>query len=89
MAYVVHLSVLSRQRTDALLAEANLNAEVAALSVVPMPETLRDSLDQIRQVEQLSDAYHLDTGGDGAVVAYLLRTTWADRDDPAPAPPSR
>lgn len=72
VAYVVHLSILSQQRTEELLAAHGLRAEVAAYQVVPMPAHLRQSLDHLARVEELSDAHHLTIGDQAAVVAYLL-----------------
>jgi S-methylmethionine-dependent homocysteine/selenocysteine methylase/predicted RNA methylase len=72
VAYVVHLSILSREATDRALAAAGLEARVADVGVFPLPRELEESRAQLRRVEELSDAYHLDLGGPDAVVAYLL-----------------
>lgn len=72
VAYLVHLSVLSQQRTAALIAEAGLVARVATYSVAPLPTALHEAMDQIERVEELTDAYHLSVGERPAVVAYLL-----------------
>jgi S-methylmethionine-dependent homocysteine/selenocysteine methylase/SAM-dependent methyltransferase len=86
VAYVVHLSILSRAATDRALAEAGLVAEVADVSVLPFPPELEESRTQVRRVEELSDAYHVELGAHDAVVAYLLEIRHRARR-PAPARP--
>jgi hypothetical protein len=34
--------------------------------------SFEDNIDQIRRVEQVSDAYHLEFGQDNAIVMYLV-----------------
>lgn len=72
VAYVVHLSVLSRTQTEARLYQAGASARVVAYSVLPFDRSLQQNRPQLDQVERLSDAYHLDIGGNEFVVAYLL-----------------
>jgi S-methylmethionine-dependent homocysteine/selenocysteine methylase/SAM-dependent methyltransferase len=72
VAYVVHLSVLSRQATDRLLAAAGLRAAVVDVGLFPFPPELEGARTQIRRVEELSDAYHVQLGGHDVMAAYLL-----------------
>ena len=61
-----------REATDRALADAGLEATVADVGVFPLPPELVESRTQLRRVEELSDAHHLELGDHGAVVAYLL-----------------
>ena len=72
VAYVVHLSVLSREATDRLLAGAGLSAAVVDVGLFPFPPELEGARTQIRRVEELSDAYHVQLGGHDVMAAYLL-----------------
>jgi S-methylmethionine-dependent homocysteine/selenocysteine methylase/SAM-dependent methyltransferase len=72
VAYVVHLSVLSREATDRLLAAAGLTAAVVDVGLFPFPPELEEARTQIRRVEELSDAYHVQLGGHDVMAAYLL-----------------
>jgi homocysteine S-methyltransferase len=71
-AYLLHLSILSRERTEDLLAAHGLQAAVVDFGFFPMNEHFLDSLAQVEKVEDLSDAYHLDVGGMNTMVAYVL-----------------
>jgi hypothetical protein len=68
----LHLSILSRERTEDLLAAHGLQAAVVDFGFFPMNEHFLDSLAQVEKVEDLSDAYHLDVGGMNTMVAYVL-----------------
>ncbi len=72
VAYVVHLSVLSRAATDRLLAAAGLAAAVVEVGLFPFPPELEATRTQVRRVEELSDAYHVQLGGHDVMAAYLL-----------------
>jgi homocysteine S-methyltransferase len=72
-AYLLHLSILSQARTQQLLAEEDLDAQVVDYTFFPFADHFVDSEEQIARVEGLSDAYHLDAGGRDVMVAYLLR----------------
>jgi homocysteine S-methyltransferase len=71
-AYLLHLSILSQARTQQLLAEEDLDAQVVDYTFFPFADHFVDSEGQIARVEGLSDAYHLDAGGRDVMVAYLL-----------------
>ncbi len=72
VAYVVHLSVLSREATDRLLAGAGLVAAVVDVGLFPFSPELEAARTQVRRVEELSDAYHVQLGGHDVMAAYLL-----------------
>ena len=72
VAYVLQLSVLSRDATDRLLAGAGLVARVVDVGLFPFPPELEGARTQIRRVEELSDAYHVQLGGHDVMAAYLL-----------------
>ncbi|WP_320669506.1 homocysteine S-methyltransferase family protein [Patulibacter defluvii] len=78
VAYVVQVSFLSREATVARLAERGLRARVAGYELYPFPEAFASSADQIRRVEDRSDAYHVRVGEQDLAVAYLLEIRWAD-----------
>jgi release factor glutamine methyltransferase len=87
-AYVVHLSILSREETVRRLRRAGLAAEVVDFQVHPFHQPETDpSLAQIRRVEELSDAYHLRVGDDDYMAAYLLEVRHADAAAANAAPP--
>jgi len=72
VAYVVQLSILSRQHTAELLAGAGLAVRVVDHAVFAFPPDYEASRAQIGRVEALSDAHHLTVGEAAAMVAYLL-----------------
>ena len=72
VAYVVQLSVLSEQATQRLLAEAGLQATVVDVALYPFGPELEGARTQIRRVEELSDAHHVQIGGHDVMTAYLL-----------------
>jgi homocysteine S-methyltransferase len=72
-AYLLHLSILSQARTKQVLAEHDLEARVVDYTFFPFADHFLESEGQIARVESLSDAYHLEVGGEGVMVAYLLR----------------
>lgn len=74
-AYVLHLSILSQQRTAELLEANGLSGEVIDFAVFPFVDHFVDALPQIAKVESQSDAYHLDVSGTATMVAYLLKVT--------------
>jgi cyclopropane fatty-acyl-phospholipid synthase-like methyltransferase len=75
VAYVMQISILSQRRTAELLAEVGFEARVVDFSFFHFSPTFYENIEQIRQVEQLSDAYHLTFGEDDVMVMYLLEVT--------------
>jgi S-methylmethionine-dependent homocysteine/selenocysteine methylase/SAM-dependent methyltransferase len=71
-AYIVQFSIVSQQRTAELLREAGFTAQVVDYTMFQFPPDFEESREQVRRVEQLSDAYHLQVGEHGVLVAYLL-----------------
>jgi release factor glutamine methyltransferase len=71
-AYVMQLSILGQQRTESLLEQHGMTARVVEFSPFPFTPLFSQRKPQIERVEQLSDAYHLQFGGDDVMVAYLL-----------------
>lgn len=75
VAYVMQLSILSQARTAELLAQAGLEARVVDFGFFPFTPLFQQHKEQIKRVEQLSDATHLTLGGDDVMVIYLLEIT--------------
>jgi S-methylmethionine-dependent homocysteine/selenocysteine methylase/SAM-dependent methyltransferase len=76
-AYVVHLSILSQERTTEMLADHGLVAQPVDYTLFHLPPDQDTSRAQIQRVEELSDAYHLAVGEDDVMVAYLLEVRHA------------
>jgi S-methylmethionine-dependent homocysteine/selenocysteine methylase/SAM-dependent methyltransferase len=72
VAYLMQLSILSQLRTAELVEQAGLAARVLDFGFFPFTRSFEEHREQIARVEQLSDAYHLDLGGQDVMVAYLL-----------------
>lgn len=72
VAYIMQISILGQLRTAQLLARAGLEARVADFAFFHFSPVFYENIEQIRRVEQLSDAYHLNFGGDDVMVMYLL-----------------
>lgn len=75
VAYVMQLSVLSRQHTDEVLAGHGLQARAVDFAFYEFTDRVRRSADQIARVERVSDAHHLSVAGHEVMVAYLLEIT--------------
>jgi S-methylmethionine-dependent homocysteine/selenocysteine methylase/SAM-dependent methyltransferase len=74
-AYVMQLSIIGQQETQRRLEAAGLTARVADFSFFPFGPLFHASKPQIERVEELSDAYHVEVGGEDVMVAYLLEVT--------------
>ena len=72
VAYLMQISVLSQLRTAELLEAAGFDCRVVDFSFFHFSELFFRNLEQIRRVEELSDAYHLSFGRDQVMVMYLL-----------------
>ncbi|HEX9922139.1 MAG TPA: homocysteine S-methyltransferase family protein, partial [Anaerolineae bacterium] len=72
VAYLMQISILGQQRTAELLAEVQLEARVIDFGIFHFSEVFYENIEQIRRVEQLSDAYHLAFGQDDVMVMYLI-----------------
>jgi S-methylmethionine-dependent homocysteine/selenocysteine methylase len=71
-ALLMQLSILSQLQTAELLHRAGLAARVVDVGFFPFTPLFEHNRDQIRRVEELSDAYHLELGDQDVVVAYVL-----------------
>jgi S-methylmethionine-dependent homocysteine/selenocysteine methylase/tRNA1(Val) A37 N6-methylase TrmN6 len=72
VAYLMQISILGQQRTAELLDEVQLEARIIDFGFFHFSEVFYENIEQIRRVEQLSDAYHLAFGQDDVMVMYLL-----------------
>ncbi|HEV3486428.1 MAG TPA: 50S ribosomal protein L11 methyltransferase, partial [Vicinamibacterales bacterium] len=78
-AYVMQLSIVGQRETARQLERLGLESRVVDFSFFPFGRLFMENREQIRRVEELSDAYHFVLGGDDVVVAYLLEVTHAGR----------
>jgi SAM-dependent methyltransferase len=76
-AYVMQLSILGHLPTAELLEGGGLRAEVIDFGFFPFGPLFIRNRAQIERVEQLSDAYHLELGGEDVMISYLMRITHA------------
>ena len=74
-ALIMQLSIVGQKRTARLLARNGLQARVVDFAFFPFGPLFKANREQIIRVEELSDAYHLITGGEDVMVAYLLEVT--------------
>ena len=74
MAYVLQISLLSQERTAALVRRRGLQARVVDFAFLPVTDSFRQSAAQIALVERMSDAYHLDVCGDDCSWATSWRS---------------
>lgn len=72
VAYLMQISILGQQRTAELLDEVQLEARIIDFGFFHFSEVFYENIEQIRRVEQLSDAYHLAFGQDDVMVMYLI-----------------
>jgi cyclopropane fatty-acyl-phospholipid synthase-like methyltransferase len=75
VAYIMQLSIIGQERTAQLLEKHGFQARVVDFTFFPFNELFNEKQDQIMRVEQLSDAYHLTTGNEEVMVAYLIEVT--------------
>lgn len=71
-AYLMQISILSQLATTELMEAAGLESRVIDFSFHYFGPSFEENIDQIRRVEQMSDAYHLEFGQDNAIVMYLI-----------------
>jgi homocysteine S-methyltransferase len=72
IAYVMQLSILSQRETLAQLERHGLSSRVVDFVMLEFNPVFEEHREQIAQVEEQSDAYHLDFGSTSTAVAYLL-----------------
>ncbi len=74
-AYVMQLSILSERETLKQLDARGLSSRVVDFSFFEFTPVFAEHAEQIRRVEELSDAYHLRFGETNTMIAYLLEIT--------------
>ncbi len=72
VAYLMQISILGQQRTAELLDEAGFEGRVIDFAFFHFSPVFYENIEQIKRVEQLSDAYHLQFGEDDVMVMYLI-----------------
>jgi hypothetical protein len=77
VAYLVHLSIVGEQRTVRHLEHLGYGVRVVDYAVVPLESMLEpgSSTEQIKHVEEHSDAYGISVGDQELTVVYLLEIT--------------
>lgn len=83
VVYLMQISALGQLRTAELLEEAGFEARVVDYSFFHFSPGFYEHIDQIRRVEELSDAYHLRFGDEDVMVMYLLEITHRAAQDAA------
>jgi SAM-dependent methyltransferase len=72
VAYLMQISILGQLRTAELLDEAGFVSRVVDFAFFHFSPVFYENIEQIKRVEQLSDAYHLQFGQDDVMVMYLV-----------------
>jgi S-methylmethionine-dependent homocysteine/selenocysteine methylase/SAM-dependent methyltransferase len=81
VAYIMQLSIIGARRTIENLDSAGFEARVVDFAFFEFHELFRSKMEQIRRVEELSDAYHLEIGDEDVTVAYLLEVTHKSQEE--------
>lgn len=81
VAYLMQISILSQLRSLTLFEEGGLDSKVIDFAFFRFNSTFYENIEQIRRVEQLSDAYHLTFGDEDVLVMYLLEVTHRSQPD--------
>jgi S-methylmethionine-dependent homocysteine/selenocysteine methylase/tRNA1(Val) A37 N6-methylase TrmN6 len=74
-AYLMQLSILSQRETLKQLQAKGLSGRVVDFSFFEFSPLFGEYAEQIRRVEELSDAYHLRFGDVNVMIAYLIEIT--------------
>jgi S-methylmethionine-dependent homocysteine/selenocysteine methylase/methylase of polypeptide subunit release factors len=72
VVYLMQISALSQRRTTELLDKAGFDCAVIDFSFFHFSPVFYENLNQIRRVEELSDAFHLTFGEEEVMVMYLM-----------------
>ena len=72
LAYVMQISILGQVRTAELFEKVELDSRIIDYAFFHFSPVFYENIEQIKRVEQLSDAYHLKLGEDDVMVMYLL-----------------
>jgi S-methylmethionine-dependent homocysteine/selenocysteine methylase/SAM-dependent methyltransferase len=71
-AYLMQISILGQLRTAELLDQAGFVGKVVDFAFFHFSPVFYENIEQIKRVEQMSDAYHLQFGEDDVMVMYLI-----------------
>lgn len=71
-AYLMQISILSQIRTAELFEEADVVGRVIDFAFFHFSPVFYENIEQIKKVEKLSDAHHLQFGDDDVMVMYLI-----------------
>jgi len=74
-AYIMQLSIIGERRTAQQLEQRGFQSRVVDFGFFEFSDLFHDKLEQIARVEEHSDAYHLQLGDTGTMVAYLIEVT--------------
>ena len=72
VAYLMQISILGQLRTAELLDRAGFEGRVIDFAFFQFSPVFYENIEQIKRVEQLSDAYHLQFGEEDVMVMYLI-----------------
>jgi len=76
VAYPMQHSILGAERTSELIERAGLTGRIVDVSFLEFGAPFSERSTQIGRVEEQSDAFHLEFGGEAAIVANLLEISW-------------
>jgi hypothetical protein len=68
----MQISILGQLRTAELLDRAGFEGRVIDFAFFQFSPVFYENIEQIKRVEQLSDAYHLQFGEEDVMVMYLI-----------------
>jgi hypothetical protein len=71
----MQLSIIGQRETSRQLEALGLTSRVVDFGFFPFSELFEANREQIRRVEQLSDAFDLRLAGKDTMVAYLVEVT--------------
>jgi SAM-dependent methyltransferase len=75
VAYLMQLSIIGERRTTQLLDSLGFQARVVDFGFFEFSDLFAERNEQIKRVEERSDAYHLTLGRSDVMVTYLLEVT--------------
>lgn len=76
VAYIMQISILGQSETLQKFEQVGLKSRVVDFAFFQFSTVFYENIEQIRRVEQLSDAYHLVFGTEDVMVMYLIEATW-------------
>jgi hypothetical protein len=74
-AYIMQLSIIGERRSAQQLEQRGFQSRVVDFGFFEFSDLFHDKLKQIARVDEHSDAYHLQLGDTGTMVAYLIEVT--------------